>query len=89
MTKAQHLVDRLLEYGFDQEERAGGPEDPWRKSGLKTMPFTSKDFLGRRHGEPVPVEDEDDDGIEDKPKAIPVPIKKVKSRFDWKPPKQV
>jgi len=64
---AKRIVAVMLEdipYGSDAPDRAGGPDDPWRKGGMN--PLGSMQFSGQRAGEQVPVPDEgQEDGFEE------------------------
>ena len=81
---AQHVVDRLLEYGINPDAtQPGGPDDPWRQN---TGPLPPMTFGGR----PGPADDEPEAEAEALPKkkkpSVPPAGGRTHPRFKWKPP---
>jgi len=75
---AKQIVAALLEYGIDSDApRPGSPNDPWRKGGMMKVSLKKMDFTGKRPGEVLKPEPDDE---EEKPASVTSP-----SRFKWKP----
>lgn len=88
-SQARTVVDTMLEdftYGGgdpDYENRAGGPNDPWRKGGLGKISLgKTKNRPGALPAKAAGTEDEDEEKKAAKPPGLPG---KYGDRMGWKP----
>ncbi len=84
MITAKELSARLLEdYDASDAERAGSPDDPWRKATHK-IKFGKKDFTGKRGKDDLPDEDSNGKETHDT-KQFRKKESSKPNRFMWKP----